>query len=93
MSSVSITLSSGRILELREPTAGELRGIKLLDVLQLDAGAHAVLVERIAELSAAEFYSLKAPDMMTIMTGIVGFFAPASPMAPTPEAQTACLEA
>jgi hypothetical protein len=72
----TVTLSTGRTLDLREPTAGELRGIKLLDVLQLDAGAHAALVERLSELSAAEFYALKAPDAMAVMTGIVGFFAP-----------------
>lgn len=90
--SVSVTLSSGRILELREPTAGELRGIKLLDVLQLDAGAHAVLVERLSELSAVEFYALKAPDAMVIMTGLVGFFAP-TPEDQSPEAPTDFLEA
>jgi len=73
-----VTLNTGRILELREPTAGELRGIKLLDVLQLDAGAHAALVERISEMSAAEFWTLKAVDTMAVMTGVVGFFAPNS---------------
>ncbi|MCU0843162.1 MAG: phage tail assembly protein [Thiobacillaceae bacterium] len=72
----TVTLSTGRPLDLREPTAGELRGIKLLDVLQLDAGAHAALVERLSDLSAVEFYALKAPDAMAVMAGIVGFFAP-----------------
>ena len=72
----TVTISTGRTLDLREPTAGELRGIKLLDVLQLDAGAHAALVERMSDLSAAEFYALKAPDAMAVMTGVVGFFAP-----------------
>ena len=74
-----ITLSSGRLLELREPTAGELRGVKLLDVLQLDAGAHAPLVERLSNMSALEFYALKAPDAMAVMTGLMGFFAPTDP--------------
>lgn len=73
-----VTLSTGLTLTLRPPTAGDLRGVKLLDVLQLDTGAHAPVVERISELSAAEFYCLSAADAMAVMTGIVGFFTPAA---------------
>lgn len=71
-----VTLKSGRIVEIREPTAGELRGIKLLDVLQLDAGAHAELIPRITDLERPEFLALGPADLMAIMSEVVGFFAP-----------------
>lgn len=76
MHSTTVTLSSGLALELREPTAGDLRGIKLLDVLQLDTAAHAPLLERLGALTALEFYALSAADAMAVMTGVVGFLAP-----------------
>lgn len=69
-----VTLTSGRKIHLREPTAGELRGVKLLDVLQLDTAAHAVVIERISDLSALEFYALKSADALTLMSAVVGFF-------------------
>lgn len=78
-----VTLANGRKIHLREPTAGELRGVKLLDVLQLDTAVHAVVIERISELSALEFYGLKTADTMALMSKVAGFFAqdPASPPA------------
>lgn len=71
-----VTLSDGRVIHLREPSAGELRGVKLLDVLQLDTAAHAAVIERISELSALEFYALKSADTMALMSAVVGFFGP-----------------
>ena len=76
MKEETVSISDGRTVHLREPSAGELRGIKLLDVLQLDTAAHAPLVERISDLTAAEFAYLKIQDAMSIMTAVVGFFAP-----------------
>lgn len=75
---MTVTLSDGRRVELRPPTAGALRGIKLLDVLQLDAGAHADLLPRIADITALEFYRLGGADAMALMSEVVGFFAPAA---------------
>jgi hypothetical protein len=72
----SVTLKDGRTLEVREPTAGELRGIKLLDLLMLDAGAHADLVPRITDLERPEFLRLGPADLMAVMSAVVGFFAP-----------------
>lgn len=71
---ITVTLSDGREITLREPKAGELRGVKLLDLLQLDAGAAALVVDRTTELSAAEFYSLGMTDAARIMRGLVDFF-------------------
>lgn len=71
---ITVTLSDGREITLLEPKAGELRGVKLLDLLQLDAGAAALVVDRTTELSAAEFYSLGMTDAARIMRGLVDFF-------------------
>jgi hypothetical protein len=71
-----VVLSDGRTITLREPTAGELRGVKLLDVLQLDTAAHAAVIPRICELTAPEFAQLKARDTMALMSAVVGFFTP-----------------
>lgn len=76
MSTTTVTLSEGRAVELRAPKAGELRGVKLLDLLQLDPSAHAPVVERISDLSALEFYELNPADTLALMTVVVGFFAP-----------------
>jgi hypothetical protein len=59
------TLSTGRVVDLH--------GLKLLEVLQLDTGAHAPLVECISDMTATEFYALAAP---------AGFPAPSK--TPTP---------
>lgn len=74
----SVTLSTGRVVALRAPTAAELRGVKLLDLLQLDVSAHAQVVERISDLSALELYALGAADALAIMSAVVGFFAPST---------------
>ena len=70
----TVTLSDGREITLREPKGGELRGIKLLDLLQLNTAAAALVVERTTEMSAAEFYDLGMVDATRIMRGLVDFF-------------------
>ena len=70
----TVTLSTGRVVELREPKAGELRGVKLLDLLQMDPAAHAPVVERTTEMTAAEFYALGMVDAARIMRGMTDFF-------------------
>ena len=75
---MAVALSNGRSVELREPMASDLRGVKLLDVLQLDAGACAPVIERVSDLTAAEFYALKATDALALMTELVGFLAPSA---------------
>ena len=48
----TVTLSDGRTLTLREPRATDLRGVKLLDLLQLEPAAAAPLVERVRRAGA-----------------------------------------
>lgn len=76
MQETTVTLADGRVFTLRPPTAGALRGIKLLDVLQLEAGAHATLLPRIGGPSELEFWLLGPADLMALMTAVVNFFTP-----------------
>jgi len=65
------------VITLRPPaTAGELKGVKVLDVLQLDTTAHANLFPRINTdgLTQEHFWGLPPVDMMAIQTAVVGFF-------------------
>lgn len=72
----AVTLSTGRVVEIREPTAGDLRGVKMLDLLQLDTGAAATVVERVSDLSAGEMFALSGRDALAVMQELVGFLAP-----------------
>ncbi|MPV86905.1 phage tail assembly protein [Ostreibacterium oceani] len=62
-------------LTLREPRAGDLRGLKLLDVFQLDIDAVAVLLSRIATPSiiASEVNQFSLTDLQRVSEGLVGF--------------------
>ncbi len=63
-------------LDVREPTAGELRGIKLLDVVQMDVAAYADLLPRISQpvLTPQEFNQLSLPDVTQVMTTVAQMF-------------------
>ncbi len=63
-------------IELRVPKAGELRGIKLLDVVQMDTAAYEELIPRIStpSLTKQEFGQLSLPDVAQIMNRIGGMF-------------------
>jgi hypothetical protein len=71
-------LADGQIesLTLRKPMPSDLRGLKLLDVIQMDAAAIAQLVPRIATcgFTAQHFYQLDPADLLKIMTEIALFF-------------------
>ena len=84
MTDTTVTLADGRVITLRAPTAGDLRGIKLLDVLQLEAGAHAALLPRLGGPSELEFWLLGPADLMALMTAVVGFFMPPAGSASPP---------
>lgn len=60
---------------LREPTAGDLRGIKLVNLAQLDAGELVDLLPRVAmpRLSPAEVKSLGLVDTIAIGGAIAVF--------------------
>ena len=63
-------------LTLREPTAGDLRGVSLLQVGQMDVTALEPLLNRIAtpRLTTKEFAALPAADVMAMMMAVHDFF-------------------
>ncbi len=72
-------------ITLREPRAGELRGIALYDLLRLDVAELHTLLPRITTptLTTADVGNLALPDLMEIAGKVAGFFAPQEP-APSP---------
>tara|TARA_B100001094_G_scaffold331808_1_gene401415 strand:+ start:4483 stop:4776 length:294 start_codon:yes stop_codon:yes gene_type:complete len=71
-------LEEGRMtsLVIRKPMPSDLRGLKLLDIIQMDTAAVAQLVPRISlnGFSAQHFYQLDPADLLTVMTEIATFF-------------------
>jgi len=63
-------------LALRKPMPGDLRGLKLLDVIQMDTAATAQLVPRISlnGFTAQHFYQLDPVDLLEVMTEVATFF-------------------
>ena len=64
-----------KTLELRKPKAGEMRGLKTMDLLQMDITAHRTLLPRICpEITAAMFDDLEPENLTAIQGEIVNFF-------------------
>lgn len=63
-------------LHLRKPDAGCLRGVKLMDLLQLDTSAIRLLAPRITTpaLTTADVDKLDPADLVTLGTEIASFF-------------------
>lgn len=72
-----ITLEGKEVTELniRKPKAGDMRGLKTADILQMDINAFAALMPRICpSLSQAEFYNLDPDNLTAIQVDVVDFF-------------------
>lgn len=65
-------------LSLRRPKAGELRGISLAELAQLDVTAIAKVLPRICDpfLTPDDINKLEAPDLMQIGSEILAFLLP-----------------
>lgn len=63
-------------LALRKPTAGELRGIKLADLLHSDVGSVLALLPRISSptLTPQEAANLDTADLAAVAGEVIGFF-------------------
>lgn len=61
---------------LREPASGDLRGLKLTDVMQMDVTAMTRLLPRLTNpaLAPSEVEALGPADFMGLCTTVVGFF-------------------
>lgn len=62
-------------VQLREATAGDMRGLKLLDVLQFDVDALAKLLPRISQpaLVEQEVYQFTMTDLAGVMNIMADF--------------------
>jgi hypothetical protein len=70
-----------RLLEeitLRRPTAGDLRGIRLARIEEVDVDTVLTITPRIATtpVTAAQLAQLDPADLVTLAAEIVSFFAP-----------------
>lgn len=63
-------------VSLRKPTAGELRGAKLTDLLQMDVNALIKVLPRVTEpaLLDMEVAGLDPADLLSLGGQLVGFF-------------------
>lgn len=75
-----ITRKSGDITDitLRKPKAGELRGLNLTDILQMDVNALGKLLPRISQpmLTEAEVQNLDPADLVQLGGEVAGFLVP-----------------
>lgn len=65
-------------INVRKPGAGELRGLKLTDVLQLDVTALATLLPRISSptLTTADVNAMDPADLLAVGQEVQVFFLP-----------------
>jgi len=85
--SQAIQRTAGPITELtlRKPATGELRGLKLMDVMQMDVNALSVLLPRIAQptITKADIDAMDLADITELGVEVIGFFSQPV-MAPAP---------
>lgn len=67
-------------VSLRKPNAGELRGLNLTDLLQLDVTALQTVIPRISNpaLTTADVAGMDPADLVKIGTEVAGFLLPKS---------------
>jgi hypothetical protein len=70
-------------VEVRKPSVGDLRGLKLTDVLQMDVRAMERLLPRITQpaLLPLDVAALDPADFLSLAGTVVGFFATPDQMA------------
>lgn len=71
-------------ITIRKPVSGDLRGIKLVQLLEMDVDTVGTVLERVTQppLNKLTFYQLEAPDLANLSTALVGFFLDADPSRP-----------
>lgn len=65
-------------IEVREPTAGELRGIAMVDVYQMHVSAFDTLLPRITKpaLTKEQIGQMSMHDISELMGAVIGFLEP-----------------
>lgn len=59
---------------LREPKAGEMRGLSFTDIMQMDVETMMTLIPRISSLTERHMINLKPINYAPLFTGVAGFF-------------------
>lgn len=67
-------------ITLRKPSAGELRGLSLVSLLQMEVTALTTVLPRITSpaLTSDEINRLDLPDLMQLGSEVAGFLVPKS---------------
>lgn len=75
-------------IELRKPNAGELRGLNITDLLQMDITALHRVLPRISEplLTEADVSAMDLPDLMQCGIAVSSFLLPKAKPAASPTA-------
>lgn len=61
---------------LREPSAGDMRGLKLTEMMQMDVATMIRLIPRVSDpgLAPDEVAAMGGADLMELSTTVIGFF-------------------
>lgn len=59
---------------LKEPFAGELRGLKFANILETDVDAMVILIPRISELTERQMINMKPANFTPLIEGVLSFF-------------------
>ena len=61
-------------IELRKPYAGDLRGLTLTDVCQMDFSAACTLLPRISILNERDMLNIETENLTVLIVAIASFF-------------------
>lgn len=69
-------------ISLRRPTAGELRGLKILDLINLDTNSLMNFIPRVTvpSINSQELNLMSPSDFVTLASESVAFLAPREPV-------------
>lgn len=61
-------------IDIRKPCSGDLRGLNLVDVCQMDFDAHSTLLSRISILNERDLLDMDPANWAPLQTEIASFF-------------------
>lgn len=63
-----------KAVEMREPKAGELRGLKFVSVMEGDVDSMVTLIPRITTLTERQIINLSPVNLTPLIGGVLNFF-------------------
>lgn len=61
-------------VELREPYAGEMRGLKFANIMEADVDTMTTLIPRISTLTERQMLNMRPANLVVLIAGVMGFF-------------------